>query len=208
MPEQERNDSSHQREALTNEELWLVYRIERDDDYWETLYHRLRPPVYGLIRRILDDVEQAEDLTQETMVRVLTSNFDARQGKLLSFALTIGRNLALDELRRRRGRDMISTNKPQSDDEDEPLGATLPDTLTPWPDAVVLSHEQTQALRYYFGCLSDTEQKVLMEWLDEIPQKEIAKSLGLAYGTVRNCLGRALKKLRQCYEHYEGRQSL
>lgn len=208
MPKQERSNSSDQREAPTNEELWLVYQLKGDDDDWETLYHRLRPPVYGLIRRILQDATQAEDLTQVTMVRILTSDFDAQPGKLQSFALEIARNLALDELRRRKVRSAISTDAPLNDDEDEPLGATLPDTLTPWPDAVVLSHEQTQALHHCFGCLSDNEQKILAEWIEGVPQQEIAKSLGLAYGTVRNYIRLAVRKLRQCYEHYEGRQSL
>ena len=140
-------------------------------------------------------------------MRILKSKFDSQQGELLNYALTIARNLAWDEFRLRhlrQWRDFVSTDEPRSEEEGESLGASIPDTITPWPDEVVLSHEQTPSIRHCLDCLKETERGLLKMWVKGIDLQEIADVLGCTYTAVTTRKNRVLKKFRQCYEKYEG----
>lgn len=195
---------------FSDEALFICYRISGVNDFGDAVYHQLRPKIASLIKRIIGDHARAEDLTQDAMVRILKSKFDPQQGELLNFALKIASNLAWDEFRLRhlsQWRDFVYLDAAAAEDE-ETLGAVISDTATPDPYEVVLSHEQTQAIRHCLGCLGEVERRLLEMWAEGVALQEIADVLGCTYTALTTRKNRALQKLRLCYEKYEGGQLL
>ena len=66
------------------------------------LYRRYRPAVFDLLARRLGNVEEAEALTQEAMLRALAAARDKEIRSFVAFVMRIAQNLATDQLRRRR----------------------------------------------------------------------------------------------------------
>ncbi len=76
----------------------------RDERALQELYDALAPWVLGLAFRILHDEDEAEDVVGDVFVKVWrhVHKHDQRRGPLVPWILSIARNRALDELRRRR----------------------------------------------------------------------------------------------------------
>ena len=171
------------RAANPREELeWLISGIaagSRED--LAELYRRTRAAVYGLALSYLKNGAEAEDVTQDTFVKVWSAAPSYRpQGKPMAWLLTIARNLALGQLR--------SAARIQDLSEAEwSAFAIESDTLTA-DDRTVL----TAAL----GRLSDEERHiVVLHAVCGLKHREIAQFLGLALPTVLSKYHRSLKKL-------------
>jgi len=77
--------------------------IAGDEAAFIRVYRLTAPRVYGMLVRLTKEPALAEDLTQETMVRMYRAGTAFRRGaKVLPWAYTIGRRLFVDRLRRRR----------------------------------------------------------------------------------------------------------
>jgi len=84
----------------------LARRLKaREHRAMEDLYGRYGRIVYGLIYRIVGNAAAAEDLVQETFLRVWNraQSFDAERGALGPWVLTVARNRAIDYLRSMNG---------------------------------------------------------------------------------------------------------
>src|SRR5919199_2561239 len=82
---------------------WLLNRVaDRDETALALLYERYAQLIYALALRILQQPELAEDLVQETFVRVWrrASTFRSGPGGVPAWLFRIARNLAIDQLRR------------------------------------------------------------------------------------------------------------
>ena len=68
------------------------------------LYDAYSPALFGVILRLVRDQEIAEDLLQDTFIKIWTHRhtYDPHQGRLYTWLVTIARNIALDELRSRK----------------------------------------------------------------------------------------------------------
>src|SRR5262249_997579 len=97
-------------------EHWVMLQDDADEDLmvayqkgevraFEILLHRHRKPVFNFILRYVGDKETAEDLLQETFMRVIKgSDAYKRQAKFTTWLYTIARNLCVDQTRRRKHR--------------------------------------------------------------------------------------------------------
>lgn len=161
-------------------------RAQRGDPRaWRDLVERYQRPVHALIWRLLVGRarHRAEDLTQETFVRVLRAlpNFDpAGPASLSTWILTIATRLALNELRRPEPKELapepIASERADADVERKRLGAAIASGVAALPDA------QRAVL-------------VLREYHD-LDYAEIADVLELDVGTVKSRLSRARAALR------------
>jgi RNA polymerase sigma-70 factor (ECF subfamily) len=77
--------------------------MDGDPDAMGLLYQRYSTNVYGLVRSIVRDEHEAEDITQQVFLKLLTSlnTFRPARGSFEGWLLRIARNAALDHLRRR-----------------------------------------------------------------------------------------------------------
>ena len=192
---------------LTNEtDEALMSRYQRGDvRAFEVLLARHRKPVYNFILRFVGNREQAEDLLQETFLRVIKgADSYQREAKFTTWLYTIARNLCVDQTRRRKHRKHASLDAPIDASEES---GTLMDVI---PGNEMASdrksvnkqlHEQMQRA---IAALSEDQREVFLmrEFLD-MPFKQIAEVVGVPENTVKSRMRYALEKLRLELDEYK-----
>lgn len=150
------------------------------------LYRRTRAAVYGLALSYLKNGAEAEDVAQDTFVKVWAAAPSYRpQGKPMAWLLTIARNLALGRLRTAaRIQDLSEAQWSAFSIESDTLTAD---------DRTVLAAA--------LGRLSDEKRHiVVLHAVCGLKHREIAQFLGLALPTVLSKYHRSLKKLKTILE--------
>lgn len=152
-------------------------------DALDQLYDRYAGRVYGLGVRQLGDRQLAEELVQETFVRLWRSagSFDPRRGTVTAFVLTMARRIAIDLWRRPSSRPF----------DPEPPDAPAPGSDR--SDSVVTA----VAVRQAMATLSPPHREVLeLSYRGDLTQAEIAQVLGIPLGTVKTRSYYALRALK------------
>ena len=171
-------------------------RVADDDERaFRELVRRFQGRVGGLIRRVLNDSESVDDLTQEVFIRVFLHRRNYRRGsKFSTWAFTIAANLAKNEIRRRvRRRNWFSLDAltevyhdsvPQLADRTESREQTL-------------EREQLQGeVEKAIATLPETFRLALvLRDIEGLSYEEIAEVLGVPGGTVRSRINRARSML-------------
>lgn len=168
-------------------EAALVARLangDRDEPLID-LYGRYAPRLYGLGVRLLGDRGLAEELVQETFVRLWrgAGRFDPGRGTVRALVFTIARRVAVD-LRRRNQRPTspLPDDEPAGDDAFEELIAGLD-------------------LRDALDSLSDKHREILeLCYEGDLTQAQVADRLGVPLGTVKTRTYYALKALKLEFE--------
>ena len=178
--------------TLSDESL-LAGFASRDPEVTAAFVRRFQGRVFGLATTILKDTALAEEVAQETFVRVaaLAGAYDARNGPVDTWLLTITRNLALD-VRRARSREI--------DDLDETSVLGLESTELESPGRG-LPREDPRALRQAILELSEEQRRVLfLAAFQGRSGKEISVSEGIPLGTVQTRLRASMLHLRTALE--------
>ena len=151
---------------------------------FDALYERHSRSLFNFIRRLLRDESLAEDVFQETCMRVLNNagRFDPRS-RFRTWLYTVAHNLCMDELRRRRRRMSI------------PAGELPRPTPEPDPHERLVEGESTR--RLLGGLKPELRSVVVLRVLHGYSQEETARIVGAPVGTVKSRLHHALKRLRQ-----------
>ncbi|MBV9356054.1 MAG: sigma-70 family RNA polymerase sigma factor [Chloroflexi bacterium] len=160
-----------------------------DTDAVGELYDRHASAVYGMAMSVLRDPTVAQDVTQETFVRLWTraQAFDAHRGTLLGWLLAVTRNLALDELRRQR----------RASERAELLMREATVQGTGDLDLLLQRGWDSQRVRDALGELSTLQrQTVELVYFQGYTLTEVAERLAVAVGTVKSRLHSALTGLR------------
>ena len=193
-----------QHEGEADEVLMVAYQ-KGDVRSFEILLTRHRKPVFNFILRFVGSRETAEDLLQETFLRVI-KGADAyqRQAKFTTWLYTIARNLCVDQSRRAKHRKAQSLDAPMNSSAESgtlldvlPSGEMQSDRLAGNKQLHVKLHEALSRL-------SEEQREVFLmrEFLD-MPFKEIADVIGVPENTVKSRMRYALEKLRLELEEYK-----
>jgi RNA polymerase sigma-70 factor (ECF subfamily) len=178
----------------------------RDGDVraFELLVTRHRKPLFNFILRFVRDPAAAEDVTQETFLRLI-KGADAyqRQAKFTTWLYTIARNLCVDAARRGKHRKAASLDAPIGDDDGS---ASLLDFV---PDGAAGVDRQAQSrelgarLRQAIESLPDEQREIfLLREVADLQFNEIAAVVGCPENTVKSRMRYALEKLREALEEY------
>lgn len=162
----------------------MISRIASGDrDALAQLYEETRHAVFGFALSILQNRPSAEDVLQDTYLKVWSSAAAYKpQGKPMAWILRITRNLALMKLREKRNRDIQLTERMD-------IPAAL-DTEEGRLDRIVLE--------LALNTLSDEERQIIMlHSLSGLRHREIAEILQLPLSTVLSKYRRTLKKLEK-----------
>src|ERR671936_2734997 len=109
----------------TDEELLAAYQ-QGDPGAFESLLRRYRAPLFTFLLRMLGDREKAEDLAQETFLRIVKgAQAWERRARFQTWLYTIARNLCVDQSRRDRFRRADSLDA-EGPDGDPPLVDSVP----------------------------------------------------------------------------------
>lgn len=188
---------------LSDQEL-ICLASEGDSDAFDMLYLRYKPKLAKFIRRFIQDDSTADDLLQETFLRVY-SNTEKYQPKssFSSWIYRIATNMCLNEIRRRRTHPMISLNKEvqvaftDSESETIELHELIPDTSFTGPGEAAESSETIQQINSALGSLSSIHREVVTYRIyDELKYEQIAEILQCSVGTVKSRTFYGLRALR------------
>lgn len=178
-------DAADEQDGNQNEllEKYLRRVARGHTDAIGEIYELTKSAVYGYVLSILKNAHDAEDILQETYVKVcLNAESYHAQGKPYAWIITIAKNLALMRL---RGQSRI-TDIPEF--EWEQIAAGNPEFGS--EDRIVLSAALTK--------LSEEEsQIVILHAVGGMRHREIAEWLGLPLATVLSKYHRAIKKLQK-----------
>lgn len=184
-------DAADEQDKSQNELLEINLRraARGHTDAIGEIYELTKSAVYGYVLSILKNAQDAEDILQETYVKVcLNAESYHAQGKPLAWIFTIARNLALMKL---RGQNRI-TDIPEF--EWEQIAAGNHEFRS--EDRIVLSAALTK--------ISEEESRiVILHAVGGMKHREIAEWLGMPLATVLSKYHRAIKKLQKILEDEE-----
>ena len=179
-------DSKHGR-ALDQSELegLLIAVAEGDHDALADLYRRTKGAVNAMALSILKNPYDAQDVTQDTFVRVFENAGKYKPGGTpIAWILTIARNEALMRLRQ-------DSRLVDMDTED---WLTIPDT------APAVTVEDRDLLQTALATLDEKERQVVLLYAAGLKHREIAALLRLPLSTILSKYQRALRKLKRRME--------
>jgi RNA polymerase sigma factor (sigma-70 family) len=148
------------------------------ENSYEYIYKQCRDRVYGYCYRLLNHRETAEDLTQETFVRLILAFEASRQTeRSCTFALTVARNLCMDTFRQRKRQPVNPLDAAML----EQTGGDNADF-----DRVLWAQLGAQVLGPCLETLTE-EEKIcfLLYHVEEFTYEQIADALGLSMSQVR-----------------------
>jgi RNA polymerase sigma-70 factor, ECF subfamily len=178
--------------AIAGDDRELAERLKRRDQRAVgDLYNRYGRLAYSLIYRIVKDNGIAEDLTQETFLRVWTraAAFDTEKGSLGAWVMTVARNRAIDYIRSVQGR--MRENVYELDASDNPVLFT---TI----EGDILNSDRARRLKQAFEALNANQRLVIeLAYYEGLSQTEMAERIKQPLGTVKTWCRTALLKLRE-----------
>ena len=166
------------------------------------LMERHATKVFHLLCRMLNNEDDANDLAQETFVRVFRSRDKFRTSEIFStWLFTIAANLARNQIRWRTRHPNVSLDA-ETNPDDQPLSSTLA-AAGPTPKEQVLSAERAAAVRAAVNNLPEDmrEAIVLCEW-EERSMAEAGVILEATPKAVESRLYRARQILREKLKHW------
>ena len=168
------------------------------------LVRRYERPVFSLVYRMVRDRELAEDLSQETFIKVLNHIDRYRpEFKLSSWLFKIANNVAIDHLRRRRLNTVSVDGSPHAASAAE-AEATAFDLVSRGESALeeLESRELGSSIERAIARLRPEYRScILLRHVEGRSYEEIAATLDLPLGTVKTYIHRARHELRRELEH-------
>ncbi len=152
--------------------------------------------VFSIIYRIVGNVADAQDLTQETFIKALQRKDQIKDAqKCAQWLGRVASNTAIDFLRRK-----ARVNFTEIDSLAEPL----PDPVARRADVEMLRSEEAEHLDQCLSTLSVRERTALvLRDVEDMPASEVAKVLGCSPATVRSHIANARIKFRAVFEKSE-----
>ena len=173
--------------SLTEDELVLALR-NQEKIAIEALYDMYSSSLYGVISRIIIDTATAEDVLQETFVKIWHSfsSYSTEKGRLFTWMVNIARNLAIDKI---RSKDFKNQNKNQELENNVTFIDEQRNTV--YKPELLGIKELVQTLK--------PEQKSILElvYFKGYTHVEAADELGIPLGTIKTRLRMAIQQLRK-----------
>jgi RNA polymerase sigma-70 factor (ECF subfamily) len=169
----------------------LAERLKkRDPSAMAELYDRFGRLAYSVILGIVRDASTAEDLTQETFLRVWNrmAGFDSGRGALGAWLLAVARNRAIDYIRSAQARATIHSF--ELEEHEHP-------SLFVDMERNLFTADSARRVRKAMARLNENQKKVIeLAYFEGLSQSEMAERLRQPLGTVKTWVRTALKVLR------------
>ncbi len=171
-------------------EQYLIRLLKTHDrEAISLLYDRYGAALYGVVLRIVGNEALAEDVMQDTFIKVWRkgASFDRRKGKLFTWLLNIARNTAIDTIR---------TSHYRRRDNTQPIDQSLQN-----------NHHYSESMNIdQIGLQKevnnlDEKYRVIIDliYFSGYTQREVVEELGIPLGTVKTRLKIGLRELRKIY---------
>ena len=176
-------------------ETELVSQLQKEDTKaFSYLYDNYSAAIYGVIFKMVENKELAEDILQEAFIKFWNNfkNYDALKGRLFTWMLNIARNLTIDTLRSKdykKQHKIYGTENTVNELSDKSHGIDRFDSI---------------GIRKHLTSLkSDQKQIIDLAYFSGFTQDEISKELSIPLGTVKTRMRTAIMELRKLLEYKE-----
>jgi RNA polymerase sigma-70 factor (ECF subfamily) len=173
--------------TYTEEELIRSLR-ERDETSFSYVYDNYSGALYGIISRIVPEEEAAQDILQESFVKIWNNfaSYDSSKGRLFTWMVNVARNMAIDHTRSKSYKSDLKNqslnnsvgkiNRQQSSSQNTDLIG-----LKSFVEKLKPEHKEIIDLLYFGGYTQD----------------EVSKEMNMPLGTVKTRTRAALQQLRE-----------
>jgi RNA polymerase sigma-70 factor (ECF subfamily) len=168
----------------------LLALVARGDHAaFEAVYDQLAGPVYGVVRKVLRDPAQSEEVAQEVLLEVWqsASRYDPGRGGAVAWTMTIAHRRAVDRVRAETAAaDRVQKLAP---------GPVTGDDVTELVEAAL----DRQRVRRCMGALTALQaEAVKLAYYGGYTYPQVAELLGIALGTVKTRIRDGLIRMRDC----------
>ncbi|MEO8762510.1 MAG: RNA polymerase sigma factor [Bacteroidia bacterium] len=171
-----------------NEEELIAHLVSKDQKRFEAIYDYFAASIFGIIKQIVNSEEIAQDVLQESFVKIWnsSSSYSADKARLFTWVLNIARNTAIDHLRSKHGK---MENKIQSIDNFVHIPGS--EGIT-----VAKNHDHI-GIKKLLGELKDEHREIIeLAYFEGYTQEEISQKMNIPLGTVKTRARAALQTLR------------
>lgn len=164
---------------------------------FDCLVDRYQGPLLGFFTRNIRDFQLAEDLTQETLLKVYNQSWDyLPQGRFRSWMFRIARNLLIDDFRRRSHDALVRAIRTTDDDENDAL-SRLADSILP-PDILADHAEFSRLVSELLEEIpADQRQTFTLHHFAYLGLAEVADVMDTNVATCKSRLRLAREKLQE-----------
>ncbi len=179
------------------EDVELIKRFQQGDKTaFDTLFTRYQKRTYRLVRRFVNNPEDASDLTQDAFIRAYQglSKFKS-QSQFYSWLYRITVNICIDFLRKKARSEVLLY---ESEESETPQMANIPDPHSVSPAKAAENKELRAQIRKAIRRLPPKQRQIfILRHSDGLSLKDIAATVGRSDGTVKAHLLHAHRNLRK-----------
>ena len=171
----------------------LLAQVARGDHAaFELVYGELAGPVYGMVRHVLRDPAQSEEVAQEVLLEIwrIASRFDPAKGSPAAWALTIAHRRAVDRV---RSEDACSRRE-------RTAALDAADESDSVADIVEASLDRQRVNRCLSSLTELQRESIELAYYGGYSYPQVAQLLGVALGTVKTRIRDGLIRMRDCME--------
>ena len=188
---------SHARSGGISDGDLLTLTATGDTAAFSALYDRVVPWVFGLVRRILRNPAQSEEVTQEVMLDVwrTATRYDADRGSAHAWILTIAHRRAVDRVR----------SEQAAADRTEQAGARNAEIEFDQVADTVSTRLEAEQVRRCLGTLTELQRESIeLAYYNGYTYPEVAQQLGAKLPTIKARMRDGLIRLRDCLGTAQG----
>jgi RNA polymerase sigma-70 factor (ECF subfamily) len=156
---------------------------------FDAVFATLHPSLFRYLQRLTGDDDVAEDIAQESFVRLLRQSLP--ESEIRPWLFTVAMNLVRDRARKSERRQRLLTSAPSLV------------TRTPLPDEDMERAERIAAVRQVLQRLPERDRQLLLMREEGFKYDELARVIGVAPASVGTLIARALKKFVAEFEARE-----
>ncbi len=167
----------------------LIYLLKnRDQPAFAYLYDNYSAALFGVIFKMLEDRELAEDVLQEAFIKIWNNfaNYDSLKGRLFTWMMNLTRNLTIDTIRSKGYKKQSKIRNTENSVDNISNNANTAESF----DAL--------GIRKHLTLLKNDQKQIIdLAYFGGFTQEEISNTLGIPLGTVKTRMRTAIFELRK-----------